>query len=130
VFVVPVSLVSAIVDMNEATIAAAPVLATIPSQARLLSRRGQDMPLFSLSRLLDIPPTAEDRPKAIIVGRGGRTFAFEVGRMLGQQEVVVRPLHDPLVRTVGVSGCTDLGDGKPVLVLDLVALGGAAAEAA
>ena len=42
--------------------------------------------------------------------------------MLGQQEVVVRPLNDPLVRSPGISGATDLGDGRLTLVLDLVAL--------
>ena len=45
--------------------------------------------------------------------------------MLGQQEIVVRPLEDPLVKVTGVSGVTDLGDGKPTLVLDLLALSGA-----
>ena len=44
--------------------------------------------------------------------------------MLGQQEVVVRPLEDPLVKVAGISGTTDLGDGRPTLVLDLAALGG------
>ncbi len=42
--------------------------------------------------------------------------------MFGQQEVVVRPLEDPLVRVRGVTGATDLGDGKPTLVLDLLGL--------
>jgi len=36
--------------------------------------------------------------------------------------VVIRPLNDVLVRAPGVSGATDLGDGRPTLVLDLVAL--------
>jgi two-component system chemotaxis sensor kinase CheA len=31
---------------------------------------------------------------------------------------------DPLVHVPGITGATDLGDGKPTLVLDLVALGG------
>ncbi|HLM74998.1 MAG TPA: chemotaxis protein CheW [Polyangiaceae bacterium] len=44
--------------------------------------------------------------------------------MMGQQEIVVRPLEDPLVRVTGVPGVTDLGDGKPTLVLDLLALSG------
>ena len=30
-----------------------------------------------------------------------------------------RPLEDPLIKVLGVSGSTDLGDGKPTLVLDL-----------
>ena len=51
-----------------------------------------------------------------------RSIAFAVDRMLGQQEVVIRPINDVLVRAPGVSGATDLGDGRPTLVLDLVAL--------
>lgn len=46
-------------------------------------------------------------------------------RLLGQREAVIRPLTDPLVKVAGVSGATDLGDGKPTLVLDLIALAGA-----
>jgi two-component system, chemotaxis family, sensor kinase CheA len=34
----------------------------------------------------------------------------------------VRPLVDELVKVAGVTGSTDLGDGRPVLVLDLIAL--------
>jgi two-component system chemotaxis sensor kinase CheA len=44
--------------------------------------------------------------------------------MLGQQEVVVRPLQDPLVRRPGIVGSTDLGNGEPTLVLDLISLAG------
>ena len=61
----------------------------------------------------------------VVVRRNGEPFAFGVDRMMGQQEIVVRPLEDPLVRVVGVSGVTDLGDGSPTLVLDLYALSGA-----
>jgi two-component system chemotaxis sensor kinase CheA len=35
---------------------------------------------------------------------------------------VIRPLEDPLVRVPGVSGTTDLGNGQPTLVLDLLSL--------
>jgi two-component system chemotaxis sensor kinase CheA len=47
---------------------------------------------------------------------------------LGQQEAVVRPLIDPLVQAPGVAGATDLGDGRPTIVLDLVALGASLAR--
>jgi two-component system chemotaxis sensor kinase CheA len=70
-------------------------------------------------------PTREKPTKALIVRRGGEAMGFAVHHLLGQQEVVVRPLEDALVDVVGVSGATDLGDGMPTLVLDLVALGSA-----
>ena len=56
-------------------------------------------------------------------------MGFTVDRMLGQQEIVVRPLNDILVRVPGVSGAADLGDGQPTLVLDLFSLGSRVASA-
>ena len=80
------------------------------------------MPLLSLARLFAMPPSGGE-PKALVVRRGDDTMAFAIERMLGQQEIVVRPLNDELVRVPGVSGATDLGDGQPTLVLDLLSLG-------
>ena len=62
--------------------------------------------------------------------RAGDRFAFAIDRMFGQQEIVVRPLEDPLVKVTGVSGATDLGDGRPTLVLDLLGLVGASSQSA
>ena len=36
--------------------------------------------------------------KAIVIRRGGEVMGFAVQRMICQQEVVIRPLEDPLVR--------------------------------
>ena len=68
--------------------------------------------------------------KALVVHQNGGAVAFGVDRMLGQQEAVVRPLDDILVRVPGVTGATDLGDGRPTLVLDLATLGGAVVHGA
>ncbi|RKG83335.1 chemotaxis protein CheA [Corallococcus terminator] len=95
----------------------------------LLERRGAAVPLVSLERLLErtAPGDAQGArgTKALIVRQRGEPVAFAVDRLLGQQEIVLRPLEDPLVRVAGVAGATDLGDGMPTLVLDLGALGAA-----
>jgi two-component system chemotaxis sensor kinase CheA len=124
-FVVPVSAVDDILEIEAKDV----VLTPAPGRAhplRLLRRAGNQIPLVSLSRALEMPPVARDRAKAIVVNRAGQKIAFEVDQLHGQHEVVVRPLEDPLVSVFGISGSTDLGDGRPVLVLDLVALGGRA----
>ena len=97
---------------------------------RLLRHRGAALPLYTLSALLGIEAHAGPRTKAIIVRKGERRFAFEVDKVVSQQEVVVRPLEDPLVKVNGVAGTTDLGDGKPTLVVDLIGLAGRAATMA
>jgi two-component system chemotaxis sensor kinase CheA len=45
-----------------------------------------------------------------------------VNRVRSQREIVVRPLADPLLRVRGISGATELGDGRPILILDPSAL--------
>ena len=79
------------------------------------------MTLLNLGDLFGIE-AAKDARRALIVRRNGEAFAFGVTKMLGQQEIVVRPLEDPLVQVRGVSGATDLGDGRATLVLDLVTM--------
>jgi two-component system chemotaxis sensor kinase CheA len=54
----------------------------------------------------------------LVVGLAHRRLGIAVDELLGQQDVVVKPLGGRLRHTVGVAGATDLGDRKPVLVLD------------
>lgn len=109
-FVVPVSIVEEIVELE--------------SPADFFIRRGEVVTLLRLRELFSMPSDRNngDRSKGIVVRRNGELYAFAVDRMVGREEIVVRPLQDPLVRVPGVTGATDLGDGKPTLVLDLIAL--------
>jgi two-component system chemotaxis sensor kinase CheA len=121
-FVVPVSAVDELADIAPEQVKDAPSPEHRGVAVRLLSHRGGSVPLFALSSLLGLAESRAWRPKAIIVKRASETFAFQVDSMIGQQDVVVRPLGDPLVAVEGVSGSTDLGDGSPTLVLDLPGL--------
>ncbi|MCP3139930.1 chemotaxis protein CheA [Pyxidicoccus xibeiensis] len=94
----------------------------------LVERRGSAVPVLALETLLGRQrPDGRGGPgaKALVVRQRGEPVAFAVDRLLGQQEIVLRPLEDPLVRVPGVAGATDLGDGRPTLVLDLATLGAA-----
>jgi two-component system chemotaxis sensor kinase CheA len=125
-FVVPVSTIDEIVEVEESALVRSPAGAGASAGlgVSMLQRRGQVVPLLSLAGVLGLTSTSRDK-KALVVRRGAEAIAFSVDRMLGQQEVVVRPLEDELVRVRGVAGATDLGDGKPILVLDLAGLGSA-----
>ncbi|HEV8550352.1 MAG TPA: chemotaxis protein CheW, partial [Polyangiaceae bacterium] len=121
-FVVPVAMVEEILEVDPKALVHLP--AGYDDQRPpldVIARRGSPIPLVGLARLFRFEAGAP--AKAIVVRRGGAPLAFGVDRMLGQQEVVVRPLNDPLIRLPGISGATDLGDGRLTLVLDLVALG-------
>ncbi|HEX6273838.1 MAG TPA: chemotaxis protein CheW [Polyangiaceae bacterium] len=125
-FVVPVSNVDEIFEVEQARVRRAPSQAGRPSPS-VVERRGEIMPLFDLAGTLGMRDRDEQARHAVLVRRAGDAFAFGLDRVAGQQESVVRPLLDPLVQIRGVTGATDLGDGRPTLVLDLVALGAAAA---
>lgn len=121
-FVVPVSMVDEIIEIDPAAVIHAPSRAADRCRPGMIERRGATVPLLELGAIFGLHETAPAR-RALVVRRGGAAMAFAVHRMLGQQEIVVRPLEDVLVKAPFVSGATDLGDGKPTLVLDLVALG-------
>ncbi|HLK88253.1 MAG TPA: chemotaxis protein CheW [Polyangia bacterium] len=134
-FVVPVSTVEEIRELDLGKVVRGPDRRKRPRgqpdrrraqrAADMIGRRGQAVPVLQLEDLLGLPAATAAVRKAIVVRRGGEPFAFAVDRMLGQQEIVVRPLEDALVKVTGVAGTTDLGDGRPTLVLDLAALGDA-----
>ncbi|HEX5659914.1 MAG TPA: chemotaxis protein CheW [Polyangiales bacterium] len=128
-FVVPLSTIEEVVELDSAQVVNAPAPKRRAASARILRRHGENIPLFELSSLFALEPKAGLR-SALVVRREDARFAFSVDHMLGQQEVVVRPLEDPLVRVPGITGSTDLGDGRPTLVLDLWALQGSAGSQA
>jgi two-component system chemotaxis sensor kinase CheA len=129
-FVVPVSVVDEIVDLEPANIVRPPAPASQRSTTRLLERRGEAIPLFTLATVLQLSEQRDARGKAFIVRLNEHAFAFAIDRVLGQQEIVLRPIEDPLVKVTGIAGTTDLGDGKPTLVLDLIGLSTVAVNAA
>ena len=80
------------------------------------------MPVLNLAHVLALP-AGSACPHGLVVRRGADELAaWAVDRVLGQQEIVVRPLVDPLVSSPGIAGSTDLGDGRATLVLDLLSL--------
>lgn len=126
-FAVPVSVIDEIIDLSSANIVRPPDAAPAnASELRLLERRGEAIPLVGLASLLSLTrarvAARDERGKAFIIRPHGQPIAFAIDRVLGQQEIVVRPVDDPLVKVAGVAGTTDLGDGRPTLVLDLVGL--------
>ena len=97
--------------------------------------RNHVLPLLRLTELFNILPTQDpsadpstniinvlDRLKIVVVGNGLGAVGIMVNRVIGQREIVVRSLTDPLVQVMGVTGATELGDGKVVLILDVNAL--------
>ncbi len=58
----------------------------------------------------------------IVVGLVEKRMGLIVNSIKGQQEIVVKSLGDELKNIKGISGVTEIGDGKAILVLDVAAL--------
>jgi two-component system chemotaxis sensor kinase CheA len=82
------------------------------------------VPVRSLREALNLPtaPGTESALLPVIVCDIGTTLAFSVDRIVGQQEIFVRPLRSPLSHLRGVSGATITGDGRVLFVADAGAL--------
>ena len=88
----------------------------------IISYRGGVLPLLRLARLFGLDEAAPGAFHVFVIGSGASAVGLAVDRAIGQREIVVRGLNDPLVKVRGVAGATDLGDGRVVLILDVAAL--------
>jgi two-component system chemotaxis sensor kinase CheA len=84
----------------------------------LAPRRGNLFPLLRLSRLLRVPGAASAQLPVVVLATEEGPLGLVVDRIIGQRDVVVRAMRDPWLQLPGVSGATELGDGRPVLILD------------
>jgi len=87
--------------------------------------RDKPVPLYFLRDWLakDPPPRAEtDTSHVVIVAIGTQRVGFVVDELLGQEEVVIKPLGEMLLGTPGMSGATITGDGKIALIIDVPGL--------
>ncbi|HET6863197.1 MAG TPA: chemotaxis protein CheA [Pyrinomonadaceae bacterium] len=84
--------------------------------------RNRVLPLVHLSNIFGYERKETGTLYAFVVGTGARATALVVDKVLGLREVVVRSLTDPLLDVKGISGATELGDGRPILILDALEL--------
>ncbi len=82
--------------------------------------RGETLPIFRLSTLFgDVQQSQSDKSFVVIVSVGGTRTGFVVDELLGQEEVVIKPLADYVQDKSGFSGATIIGDGRISLILDV-----------
>ncbi|MBD1831016.1 hybrid sensor histidine kinase/response regulator [Microcoleus vaginatus GB1-A2] len=64
-------------------------------------------------------PLNQDEIPVLVLASTEGMLAVAVERLIGQQEIVVKPLPPPLSKPRGVLGSTILGDGRVVTILDV-----------
>jgi two-component system chemotaxis sensor kinase CheA len=88
----------------------------------VLSYRGRIVPLIDLNSLFSFPSRPGAPQHVLMVGNDHNVAGLLVNKVLGLREIVVHPVTDPLVTVPGVSGATELADGRVSLILDAAAL--------
>ncbi|ACK71201.1 CheA signal transduction histidine kinase [Gloeothece citriformis PCC 7424] len=63
-----------------------------------------------------------DRPVVLIVTQGNETVALQMDSFWGEQEVSIRAIEGPIKLPAGFTGCTILGDGRVVPLVDTAGL--------
>ena len=86
----------------------------------IIEYHGEPLPLIRLARVFNLTERKDDDPfHAFVIENGKYPIGIAVDRVLGQREIVIRSINDPLARVTGISGATELGDGRAVLILDV-----------
>lgn len=80
------------------------------------------IPLIRLNESLDIEASETNKKFVIIVNVGDKTIGLLVDSLLGQQEIVIKPLGKTLKNLDQYIGATILGNGLVTLILDIGAL--------
>ncbi|MBI3560794.1 MAG: chemotaxis protein CheA [Gammaproteobacteria bacterium] len=87
--------------------------------------RGRTLPIYYLRRWLIKGNSAAGLPReghVVVVQTGTHKVGFLVDQLIGQEEVVIKPLGALLHGTAGCSGATITGDGGIAVILDVPGL--------
>lgn len=78
--------------------------------------------ILRLNRIFGLP-SAEKKGNSyeymVIVGNEERKMGLIVDSLLGEEDVVIKPLKDKYSKTFGMAGATILGDGSVSLIIDV-----------
>jgi two-component system chemotaxis sensor kinase CheA len=102
------------------------ILTVDPSELRtielreVISLRGATLPLVRLGRFFGLSDPDRKGPLfVVVVGLAQERLGVAVEGLVGQQDIVVKPLGRALQGVRGIAGATDLGSRRTVLVLDV-----------
>ncbi len=90
----------------------------------VINLRGTVIPLVRLSEVLDIEPIErgddeiDDSLIVVIVKKGDKQAGLVIDKLLGQQEIVIKPLGKYMRVPKMISGATILGNGEVALIID------------
>ena len=111
-FAIPLNTVTELVKLKEGVI-------KMVDKNEVMVLRKAVIPLVDLLKTFYINKNDDKSGYAIICSIGEKTVGIKVHSVVGQEEVVIKPLGEFLKNIKGISGATIRGDGKVILILDI-----------
>ncbi|MCM1102193.1 MAG: chemotaxis protein CheA [Clostridium sp.] len=91
-----------------------------PNGDEYIMIRGECYPVLRLGKWYGLHEYQESVENGVmlILEVEGKKICLLVDRLIGEQEIVVKPIPSYIKKVKGLSGCTQLGDGSIALILD------------
>lgn len=97
-----------------------------PSDVRMIDNyevfnvRNDVVSLLRLDRVFRIPNDEQgDYCFVVIVGTADKRMGLMVDSLIGEEDVVIKPLRDHFTNSPGIAGASILGDGSVCLIIDV-----------
>ncbi|AEF80534.1 chemotaxis protein CheA [Leadbettera azotonutricia ZAS-9] len=97
-----------------------------PEEVRMIDNyevfniRSDVVSLLRLNRLFGIKTEEhQDYNFIVIVGTAEKKMGFMVDSLIGEEDVVIKPLRDQYTNSPGIAGASILGDGSVSLIIDV-----------
>lgn len=112
-YAIPLNSIEMIEDVNASDI-------KYVQTKEVINIRGTVIPLIRLDQVLNCPEkeTEDESLLVVIVKKGDKQVGLVVDQLIGQQEIVIKPLGKYININKIISGATILGDGEVALILD------------
>jgi len=117
-FVIETNVVKEFIGMKEN------IIQSEPDGTEFVMVRGECYPVVRIGeryKISSYDPNIEES-MLILIEQEGKPLCLVVDRLVGKQEIVVKPIPDYIKKVQGLSGCTQLGDGSIALILDAAGL--------
>lgn len=115
-YAIPLSVVNEIFEMADKEV-------NVVDGQPTITVRDRAVPLYRMTDWLALrgekPGTRSETDQVVMVQHGAQLMALVVDSVIGQEEVVIKPLGELLRVVDGFAGATITGDGHIALILDL-----------